>query len=59
MPHPTAGSFDWDGILLNSEPIWQQAQIEVFREVEVDLTVEDCLQVQGLRIGESVSYWYD
>ena len=59
LPQPTAVIFDLDGILINSEPIWQQAQIEVFREVGVDLTVEDCLQVQGLRIGESVSYWYD
>ena len=51
--------FDMDGLLIDSEPLWQKAQIEVFREVNVFLNHILCRQTTGLRIDEVVDYWYN
>ena len=50
--------FDMDGLLINSEPLWQEAEILVFDRVGINLTRELCQQTQGLRIDEVVEYWY-
>lgn len=50
--------FDMDGLLIDSEPLWQKAEIEVFREVNVFLNHKLCQQTTGLRIDEVVDYWY-
>lgn len=46
--------FDMDGVLVDSEPLWHTAEIELFGAVGVPLTVADCLQTTGLRIDEVV-----
>lgn len=51
--------FDMDGLLINSEPFWQAAEIEIFETVGISLTVPMCHQTMGLRIDEVVKYWYD
>ncbi|MFK7946274.1 MAG: hexitol phosphatase HxpB [Saprospiraceae bacterium] len=51
--------FDMDGLLINSEPFWKSVEIEVFKKVGIELTVEKCLDTVGLRIDEVVTYWYD
>ena len=50
--------FDMDGLLIDSEPLWQEAEILVFEQVGINLTRELCQQTQGLRIDEVVEYWY-
>lgn len=50
--------FDMDGILIDSEPIWHEAEIEVFGRAGLAVTVQDCLKTQGLRVDEVVDYWY-
>lgn len=50
--------FDMDGLLINSEPLWQEAEILIFKQVNITLTPELCLQTKGLRIDEVVDYWY-
>ena len=50
--------FDLDGLLIDSEPLWQEAEILVFQQVNIALTRELCLQTKGLRIDEVVEYWY-
>jgi mannitol-1-/sugar-/sorbitol-6-/2-deoxyglucose-6-phosphatase len=50
--------FDLDGLLIDSEPFWQQAEVLIFQQVNLDLTPEMCLQTKGLRIDEVVDYWY-
>ncbi|MCC0176214.1 hexitol phosphatase HxpB [Waterburya agarophytonicola K14] len=50
--------FDLDGLLVDSEPLWQEAEILVFQEVNITLTSELCLRTKGLRIDEVVDYWY-
>ena len=50
--------FDMDGLLIDSEPLWQEAEILIFERVGINLTSELCQQTQGLRIDEVVDYWY-
>jgi sugar-phosphatase len=47
-----------DGLLIDSEPIWQEAEVEVFNKVGVPLTLEMTPQTMGLRTDEVVSYWH-
>ncbi|QQS51882.1 MAG: HAD-IA family hydrolase [Bacteroidota bacterium] len=51
--------FDLDGTLVNSEPLWQEAEIEVFKEQGLNLTHADCQQTKGLPSVEAVKHWYD
>ncbi|MHC5762383.1 hexitol phosphatase HxpB [Nostoc sp.] len=50
--------FDMDGVLIDSEPFWQQAEIEVFATVGVQLTHELCYQTTGLRMETAVEHWF-
>ena len=52
-----AAIFDMDGLLVDSEPAWQAAEIEVFAELGVALTRSDCWETKGLRVDETVAYW--
>ena len=47
--------FDMDGVLLDSEPFWRQAEREVFATVGLDLTEQDCMETMGVRIDEVVA----
>lgn len=50
--------FDMDGLLVDTEPIWRKAEINIFNELGVPMTEEKCRSVMGLRIDEVVRYWY-
>ena len=54
-----AAIFDLDGLLIDSEPLWQQAEIECFGEVGVPLTVEQARETLGLRSDEVVCLRFD
>ena len=41
--------FDMDGLLIDSEPLWQEAEILVFKQVGINLTSELCQRTQGLK----------
>ncbi|HET9157708.1 MAG TPA: hexitol phosphatase HxpB [Myxococcaceae bacterium] len=49
--------YDLDGLLIDSEPCWEQAEMEVLRAVGVPLTPERCHETTGLRLDEAVAYW--
>ena len=49
--------FDMDGVLIDSEPFWQESEIDVFGRAGLALTREMCLQTMGLRVDEVVEYW--
>lgn len=53
-----AAIFDMDGLLLDSEPLWKEAEITVFNSVGVPLTKELCRETVGVRIDGVVRYWY-
>lgn len=48
--------FDMDGVLIDSEPLWREAEIEVFATVGITLTHESCRETTGLRMDEVVTY---
>ena len=49
---------DMDGVLIDSEPFWREAEIEAFGEVGLRLTDDLCRETMGLRIDEAVDYWH-
>jgi len=49
--------YDLDGLLIDSEPCWEQAEMEVLRAVGVPLSPERCHETTGLRLDEAVAYW--
>jgi len=57
-PTPRALIFDMDGVLIDSEPLWHEAEIATAGEAGLELTPEDCLRTTGLRVDEVVAYWY-
>ncbi len=50
--------FDMDGLLIDSEPLWRQAEITAFGKVGLHLAPQECMQTLGLRIDEAVAFWY-
>lgn len=51
--------YDMDGLLVNSEPIWQEAEKEVFKTVGITLTTEDCIKTTGIPTSAVFDYWYE
>lgn len=51
--------FDMDGLLVDSEPLWHEAEIAAFGAVGLPLTVTDCLRTTGLRIDAVAAYWHE
>jgi mannitol-1-/sugar-/sorbitol-6-/2-deoxyglucose-6-phosphatase len=49
--------FDMDGVLIDSEPFWQESEMDAFGRLGLALTREMCLQTMGLRVDEVVEYW--
>jgi len=47
-----------DGLLIDSEPLWQQAGAETLQEYGVTLTDEQYNLTTGLRTPEWVDYWF-
>ena len=48
-----------DGLLIDSEPLWQEAQLEAFKKVGIELNKDLCLQTMGLRVDKVVDYWHE
>ena len=51
--------FDLDGTLIDSEPLWQEAEMIIFAGQGLTLTHKDCLKTKGLPSSEAVKYWYN
>ena len=51
--------YDMDGLIINSEPLWKIAEIESFKEIGIDFTVEMCAQTTGMRLDEVVNFWWE
>lgn len=48
--------FDMDGVLLDSEPLWHEAEKAAFDDVGIRLTTKMCMETTGLRVDEVVAY---
>jgi sugar-phosphatase len=53
-----AAIFDMDGLLIDSEPLWRQAEKSTFQQIGIELTDQMCHETLGLRPDEAVSHWY-
>lgn len=50
--------FDMDGLLIDSEPLWNEAANEVFKDYGVCLNEEQYKTTTGLRTKEFVEWWF-
>ncbi len=51
--------FDIDGLLIDSEPLWNEAASEVFKQYGINLTGEQYKTTTGLRTKEFTQWWFD
>lgn len=55
-----AAIFDMDGLLIDSEPLWERAELDVFATLDVDLSRRSEMpDTVGLRIDQVVRMWYE
>lgn len=54
----TAAIFDMDGLLIDSEPYWNQAADAVFQEYGFTLSPAEYATTTGMRTREFVAYWF-
>lgn len=47
-----------DGVIIDSEPLWREAEIEAFATVGIPLTEALCRETMGLRVDEVVEHWF-
>ncbi|MES2850624.1 MAG: hexitol phosphatase HxpB [Bacteroidota bacterium] len=50
--------FDMDGLLIDSEPIWNEAADEIFKQYGIRISTEQYSTTTGMRIKEFVLYWF-
>ena len=49
--------FDMDGVIIDSEPLWKEAEISVFKKYGYNFTYEMCEETKGMRVDEVTVYW--
>ena len=47
-----------DGVLIDSEPVWQIAIFEVMTKLGLNVSMQDMALTTGLRIDQVVAFWY-
>ncbi|MBJ7220678.1 MULTISPECIES: hexitol phosphatase HxpB [unclassified Brenneria] len=58
-PSIRAVIFDMDGLLIDSEPLWDMAELEVIASLGIDTSLRQSMQdTLGLRIDMVVDLWY-
>jgi sugar-phosphatase len=50
--------FDMDGVLIDSEPCWEEAGSETLQKFGVTLTKQQYLSTTGLRTKEWIDHWF-
>ena len=50
--------FDMDGLLIDSEPLWNEAATEIFGRYGIRLTPQQYATTTGLRTKEFVQWWF-
>jgi len=51
--------FDMDGLLIDSEPLWQEAANDIFSINNISITKEQYENTTGLRTVEFLEYWFN
>jgi beta-phosphoglucomutase-like phosphatase (HAD superfamily) len=50
--------FDMDGLLIDSEPLWNEAADEVFKEFGIRIAPHEYAITTGMRVKEFVLWWF-
>jgi HAD superfamily hydrolase (TIGR01509 family) len=50
--------FDMDGLLIDSEVLWHQAEVEIFGGLGVPITLDDGRSTKGIFVSEVVDFWF-
>jgi mannitol-1-/sugar-/sorbitol-6-/2-deoxyglucose-6-phosphatase len=50
--------FDMDGVIVDSEPFWREAEMLIFPKYGIPMTEEMCLSMRGTKIDEVVRHWH-
>lgn len=50
--------FDMDGLLIDSEPLWNEAADEIFKQYGISISPDQYSTTTGMRIKEFVLYWF-
>ncbi|MGH8981353.1 MAG: hexitol phosphatase HxpB [Acidimicrobiales bacterium] len=50
--------FDMDGLLVDSEPLWHEAEVEILGGLGVPIAPDDCRHTKGMFVREVMAYWY-
>ncbi len=51
--------FDLDGVIIDSEPLWKEAEKKIFKTVGITLTTDMCCQTTGLDCIDTVKHWFN
>ncbi|MBE7172800.1 MAG: hexitol phosphatase HxpB [Williamsia sp.] len=51
--------FDMDGLLIDSEPLWQKAGMDTLQLYGATITIEQYYGTTGLRTPEWIEYWFN
>jgi beta-phosphoglucomutase-like phosphatase (HAD superfamily) len=54
----SAAIFDMDGLLLDSEILWHEAEIEILGDLGVPLSRDGCRSTKGMFVDEVAAYWF-
>ena len=54
-----ASVFDMDGLLVDSEPLWQVAEVEILGALGVPIDPHACRQTKGMFVNEVTAYWHE
>ncbi len=55
---PGAAVFDMDGLLVDSEPLWCEAEMRILGGLGVPLTAQRCGETRGMVASEVAHHWY-
>jgi mannitol-1-/sugar-/sorbitol-6-/2-deoxyglucose-6-phosphatase len=50
--------FDMDGLLIDSEVLWHEAELEIFGSLGVPIAQRDTRSTKGMYVAEVVDYWH-
>jgi beta-phosphoglucomutase-like phosphatase (HAD superfamily) len=50
--------FDMDGLLIDSEPLWEEAGKETLQQFDIALSTDQYHHSTGLRTSEWIGYWF-
>jgi mannitol-1-/sugar-/sorbitol-6-/2-deoxyglucose-6-phosphatase len=47
-----------DGLLIDSEILWHEAELDIFGELGVPISRDGCRSTKGMFVGEVTEYWF-